>query len=132
MQKPLRRIGLSATQRPVERVAQFLVGSGRPCAIVDIGHARKRDLAIEVPPVPLGAVMAIDVWGLVYDRLATLAREHRTTLVFVNTRRLAERITRHLSDRLGRRRLPHTMAACPKRCAWMRSSGSRAASSRCW
>lgn len=100
--KPLRRIGLSATQRPVERVAQFLVGSGRPCAIVDIGHARKRDLAIEVPPVPLGAVMATDVWGLVYDRLATLAREHRTTLVFVNTRRLAERITRHLSDRLGK------------------------------
>jgi len=100
--RPLRRIGLSATQRPVERVAQFLVGEGRPCAIVDVGHARQRDLAIEVPPVPLGAVMATDVWGLVYDRLATLAREHRTTLVFVNTRRLAERITRHLSDRLGK------------------------------
>lgn len=100
--RPLRRIGLSATQRPVERVAGFLAGSGRPCAIVDVGHARQRDLAIEVPPVPLGAVMANDVWGLVYDRLATLAREHRTTLVFVNTRRLAERITRHLSDRLGK------------------------------
>ncbi len=100
--RPLRRIGLSATQRPVERVAQFLVGHQRPCAIVDIGHARQRDLAIEVPPVPLGAVMATDVWGLVYDRLATLAREHRTTLVFVNTRRLAERLTRHLSDRLGK------------------------------
>ncbi|MCZ9636228.1 DEAD/DEAH box helicase [Pseudomonas putida] len=99
--RPLRRIGLSATQRPVERVAQFLVGHQRPCAIVDIGHARQRDLAIEVPPVPLGAVMATDVWGLVYDRLATFAREHRTTLVFVNTRRLAERLTRHLSDRLG-------------------------------
>nr|WP_225779013.1 crosslink repair DNA glycosylase YcaQ family protein [Pseudomonas sp. Marseille-Q3773] len=100
--RPLRRIGLSATQRPVERVAQFLVGTGRPCAIVDVGHARQRDLAIEVPPVPLGAVMATDVWGLVYDRLAELARQHRTTLVFVNTRRLAERITRHLSDRLGK------------------------------
>ncbi|KIY38673.1 ATP-dependent DNA helicase [Pseudomonas sp. 10-1B] len=100
--RPLRRIGLSATQRPVERVAQFLVGNQRPCAIVDVGHARQRDLAIEVPPVPLGAVMATDVWGLVYDRLASLAREHRTTLVFVNTRRLAERITRHLSDRLGK------------------------------
>ncbi len=98
----LRRIGLSATQRPVERVAQYLVGSERPCAIVDVGHARQRDLAIELPPVPLGAVMATDVWGLIYDRLATLAREHRTTLVFVNTRRLAERITRHLSDRLGK------------------------------
>ncbi|WP_449431439.1 DEAD/DEAH box helicase [Pseudomonas putida] len=105
--RPLRRIGLSATQRPVERVGQFLVGHQRPCAIVDVGHARKRDLAIEVPPVPLGAVMATDVWNLVYDRLATLAREHRTTLVFVNTRRLAERLTRHLSDRLGK----HAVAA---------------------
>ncbi|MFJ4432111.1 DEAD/DEAH box helicase [Pseudomonas sp. NPDC089395] len=100
--RPLKRIGLSATQRPVERVAQFLVGHLRPCAIVDIGHARQRDLAIEVPPVALGAVMATDVWGLVYDRLAALARQHRTTLVFVNTRRLAERLTRHLSDRLGK------------------------------
>lgn len=99
--RPLRRIGLSATQRPVQRVAQFLVGHQRPCAIVDVGHARRRDLAIEVPPVPLGAVMATDVWGLVYDRIAALAREHRTTLVFVNTRRLAERLTRHLSERLG-------------------------------
>ncbi|MCO7634553.1 DEAD/DEAH box helicase [Pseudomonas guariconensis] len=99
--RPLRRIGLSATQRPVERVAHFLVGHERPCAIVDIGHARRRDLAIEVPPVPLGAVMATDVWDLVYDRIAALAREHRTTLVFVNTRRLAERLTRHLGERLG-------------------------------
>jgi ATP-dependent Lhr-like helicase len=99
--RPLRRIGLSATQRPVERVAQFLVGHERPCAIVDIGHVRKRDLALEVPPVPLGAVMATDVWSLVHDRLAVLAREHRTTLVFVNTRRLAERLTRHLGERLG-------------------------------
>ncbi|WPP00981.1 DEAD/DEAH box helicase [Pseudomonas sp. HR96] len=100
--QPLRRIGLSATQRPIERVSRFLVGHERPCAIVDIGHARPRDLAIEVPPVPLGAVLANDVWELVYDRLAALAREHRTTLIFVNTRRLAERMTRHLSDRLGR------------------------------
>ena len=99
--RPLRRIGLSATQRPVERVAEFLVGKGRDCAIVDIGHARTRDLALEVPPVPLDAVMATDVWGLVYDRLAMLAREHRTTLIFVNTRRLAERLTRYLSERLG-------------------------------
>ncbi|MBG8562065.1 DEAD/DEAH box helicase [Pseudomonas qingdaonensis] len=101
-QRPLRRIGLSATQRPIERVAQYLVGHQRPCALVDIGHARQRDLAIEVPRAPLGAVMANDVWELVYDRLAQLAREHRTTLVFVNTRRLAERLARHLSERLGR------------------------------
>ena len=103
--RPLRRIGLSATQRPVERVAQFLVGHQRPCAIVDVGHARQRDLAIEVPPVPLGAVMATDVWNLVYDRLAALAREHLTTLIFVNTRRLAERLTRHLGERLGNARV---------------------------
>ena len=103
--KPLLRIGLSATQKPIERVSRFLVGSdpvSRPCAIVDIGHARPRDLAIEVPPVALSAVMSTDVWQLVYDRLATLAREHRTTLIFVNTRRLAERMSRHLSERLGK------------------------------
>ncbi len=103
--KPLLRIGLSATQKPIERVSRFLVGSdpvSRPCAIVDIGHARPRDLAIEVPPVALSAVMSSDVWQLVYDRLAALAREHRTTLIFVNTRRLAERMARHLSERLGK------------------------------
>ncbi|USW00566.1 DEAD/DEAH box helicase [Pseudomonas pergaminensis] len=99
---PLMRIGLSATQKPIDAVSRFLVGSGRACAIVDIGHARPRDLDIEVPPVPLSAVMANDVWELVYDRLAELAREHRTTLVFVNTRRLAERLARHLSERLGK------------------------------
>ncbi|MFY1665301.1 DNA glycosylase AlkZ-like family protein [Pseudomonas sp. Pseu.R1] len=103
--QPLLRIGLSATQKPIEQVSRFLAGSdpvSRPCAIVDIGHARPRDLTIEVPPVPLTAVMANDVWQLVYDRLAELAREHRTTLIFVNTRRLAERMARHLSERLGK------------------------------
>ncbi|WP_312775430.1 Lhr family helicase, partial [Pseudomonas rhodesiae] len=100
--EPLMRIGLSATQKPIEAVSRFLVGTGRPCAIVDIGHARPRDLDIEVPPVPLSAVMANDVWELVYNRLADLAREHRTTLIFVNTRRLAERLARHLSERLGK------------------------------
>jgi ATP-dependent Lhr-like helicase len=100
--QPLMRIGLSATQKPVEAVSRFLVGRDRPCEIIDIGHARPRDLGIEVPPVPLSAVMANDVWELVYDRLAALAREHRTTLIFVNTRRLAERLSRHLSERLGK------------------------------
>ena len=98
---PLRRIGLSATQTPIERVAGFLAGHQQPCEIVDIGHARPRDLALEVPPVPLEAVMANDVWVLLYDRVAALAKEHRTTLVFVNTRRLAERLALHLSERLG-------------------------------
>ncbi len=105
--EPLTRIGLSATQKPIDAVARFLVGTGRPCEIIDIGHARPRDLGIEVPPVPLSAVMANDVWELVYDRLADLAREHRTTLIFVNTRRLAERLSRHLSERLGK----HAVAA---------------------
>lgn len=100
--EPLTRIGLSATQKPIEAVSRFLVGTDRPCEIVDIGHARPRDLAIEVPPVPLSAVMANDVWELVYERIAELAREHRTTLIFVNTRRLAERLSRHLSERLGK------------------------------
>ncbi len=99
--RPLVRVGLSATQKPIDAVARFLVGVERPCEIVDIGHGRARDLALEVPPVPLEAVMSNDDWALVYDRLAALAGEHRTTLVFVNTRRMAERTTRHLAERLG-------------------------------
>lgn len=99
--RPLVRVGLSATQKPIDAVARFLVGVERPCEIVDIGHGRARDLALEVPPVPLEAVMSNDAWALVYDRLAALAGEHRTTLVFVNTRRMAERTTRHLAERLG-------------------------------
>lgn len=98
----LMRIGLSATQKPIDTVADFLVGgNGETCAIVDVGHARPRDLAIEVPPLPLEAVMANEVWDKVYDRLAELALRHRTTLVFVNTRRMAERAAKHLSERLG-------------------------------
>jgi len=104
---PLQRIGLSATQKPIETVAQFLVGAGpdgqpaAPVHIVDSGHQRPRDLAIEVPPVPLEPVMSGEVWQLVYDRLTTLIEQHRTTLVFVNTRRTAERVAHQLSQRLG-------------------------------
>jgi ATP-dependent Lhr-like helicase len=103
----LLRIGLSATQKPIETVAQFLVGAGADggpaadCTIVDRGHRRARDLALELPAGPLEAVMSGDVWVQVYDRLAELIRAHRTTLIFVNTRRLAERVTRQLSDRIG-------------------------------
>ena len=154
-QRPLQRIGLSATQKPIEEVAKFLVGEGvglapsplrgegrgegpispetqvepQPamadlfartspspnplpteeraktretnCTIIDVGHTRARDLAIEVPPVPLEAVMSNDTWELVYNQLAQLVEQHRTTLVFVNTRRMAERGARHLSERLG-------------------------------
>lgn len=159
--KPLARVGLSATQKPIEEVARFLTGvpaaraalrravdtpvadeaspqaslfapsatdvagdagmagaaatsgadadigavadAGAPaeCVIVDSGHVRRRDLALELPPAPLEAVMSGDVWTQVYDRLAELSKEHRTTLVFVNTRRAAERTARHLSERLG-------------------------------
>jgi len=102
--RPLQRIGLSATQKPIEEVAHFLVGAGNGrggCAIIDEGHRRATDLAIEIPQSPLDAVMAHEVWEEYYDRLAALIGEHRTTLVFVNTRRLAERVARHLSDRIG-------------------------------
>ncbi|HEX7334923.1 MAG TPA: DEAD/DEAH box helicase [Pyrinomonadaceae bacterium] len=96
------RIGLSATQRPIEEVARFLVGTENPnCAIIDSGHARKLDIAIELPESPLSAVMSGEVWDEVYDRLAQLIRQHKTTLVFVNTRRLAERVARHLGERIG-------------------------------
>ncbi|MGH8773189.1 MAG: DEAD/DEAH box helicase, partial [Burkholderiales bacterium] len=83
--KRLTRIGLSATQRPIESIARFLVNQ-RECTIIDTGHVRARDLAIEVPPAPLEAVMSGEVWQQVYNRLASLIAEHRTTLVFVNTR----------------------------------------------
>ncbi len=119
---PVQRIGLSATQKPVEDVARFLVGGGEirpglvstdgdcetrpglvspPCVIVDEGHRRTLDLAIEIPRSPLEAVMAHEVWDEYYERLTQLIAEHKTTLVFVNTRRLAERLARYLSERLG-------------------------------
>ncbi|HUE10795.1 MAG TPA: DEAD/DEAH box helicase, partial [Steroidobacteraceae bacterium] len=103
--RPLVRIGLSATQKPIEEIARFLTGAGQgsktSCTIIDAGHTRQRDLALELPPAPLEAVMSGEVWTQVYDRLAELIHEHRTTLVFVNTRRLAERVARHISERVG-------------------------------
>jgi ATP-dependent Lhr-like helicase len=98
---PLTRIGLSATQKPIEEIGRFLVGVGGTCEIVDTGHVRPRDLALEVPASPLEAVMSNEVWQQVYARLAELIAQHRTTLVFVNTRRMAERVARHLSERIG-------------------------------
>ncbi len=96
------RVGLSATQKPIEEVARFLVGGKEAdrCTIIDGGHARGRNLALELPSAPLEAVMSGETWTEIYDRLAGLIREHRTTLVFVNTRRLTERVARHLSERL--------------------------------
>ncbi len=98
--RPLQRIGLSATQKPIEDVAQFLTAGG-PCSIVDTGHRRRMDLALEIPRSPLDAVMSHEVWAEYYDRLTELIQEHRTTLVFVNTRRMAERVAHQLSERLG-------------------------------
>ena len=96
------RIGLSATQRPIEEVARFLLGNrDAPCNIIDSGHVRERDIALELPGSPLEAVMATEVWQELYDRLAELAESHRTTLIFVNTRRLAERAARFLAERIG-------------------------------
>src|SRR5829696_911232 len=120
-QHPVQRIGLSATMQPIELVAKWLVGSqdcqnssgplplaalgvrvtSQSPAIINQGHRRELDLALEVPGSPLEAVMSGEVWGEVYDRLAELIREHKTTLVFVNTRRLAERVSRHLAERIG-------------------------------
>ena len=96
------RIGLSATQRPIEEIAQFLVGTGQPLpTLVDAGHIRTLDLELEIPSSPLEAVMSSEVWEEVNSRIAELITQHRTTLVFVNTRRLCERLTMHLSERLG-------------------------------
>ncbi|MGH8427202.1 MAG: DEAD/DEAH box helicase [Gammaproteobacteria bacterium] len=100
--RPLQRIGLSATQRPIERMGRFLVGAGRELPrIVDLGHGRRLDLALEIPSSPLATVLTAEVWSEIYDRLAALAQAERATLVFVNTRRLAERVGRHLAERLG-------------------------------
>jgi ATP-dependent Lhr-like helicase len=102
---PPLRIGLSATQKPIEDVARYLVGNDAgaeiDCAIVDSGHQRERELVVEVPDSPLEAVMSAEVWEQVYARLARLIEQHRTTLIFVNTRRMAERATRKLSDLIG-------------------------------
>jgi ATP-dependent Lhr-like helicase len=130
-ERPLLRLGLSATQKPIEDVARYLVGCREPAlgvgllalgehgqnaaspespspnaqrhdvVIVDEGHRRAMDLSLEVPRSRLEAVMSHEVWDEYYARLTELIAEHRTTLVFVNTRKMAERVARHLSERLG-------------------------------
>ena len=105
---PITRIGLSATQRPIDEVARFLVGTegvdgdGTPdCTIVNTGHARTLDLGVQMPGQELGPIATHELWGETLDSVADLVRGHRTTLVFVNTRRLAERVAHQLSLRLG-------------------------------
>src|SRR5579872_763987 len=110
--KPLQRIGLSATQRPIDEIARFLVGAGGEadptavndapaCTVIDVGHQRDLDLAIEVPPSDLGAVCMHEQWAEINARLCELIQSHRSTLIFVNTRRMAERVTHHLTQLLG-------------------------------
>jgi ATP-dependent Lhr-like helicase len=104
----LQRIGLSATQKPIEEIARLLVGttritpSGQPdCSIVDVGHQRPWDLSIQVPDQPLGPIASQELWAETYERIGQLIYQHRTTLVFVNTRRLVERVAHQLTSRLG-------------------------------
>ncbi len=117
--QPLQRIGISATQKPIERTAAFLMGSAnlpeerhgplaqmslvpqRGCRIVDVGHQRDLDLAIETPSSELSAVCSHEQWAEVNARLVELINAHHSTLIFVNTRRLAERVTHHLTALLG-------------------------------
>ncbi len=101
-ERPPTRVGISATTKPIDVLTGFLTGvTDAPCTVIDEGHARERDLTLELPGSPLEAIMSAEVWVEEYDRLAELIRAHRTTLVFVNTRRLAERAARHLAERLG-------------------------------
>lgn len=109
------RIGLSATQKPIEEIANFLTAaaantesgsnllapSAPHCVIINSGHIRGRDLALVLPDAPLEAVMSNEIWENLYDQLAQLIQQHRTTLIFANTRRMVERVTRHLSERIG-------------------------------
>ena len=100
--RPIQRIGLSATQKPLEDVGAFLVGQGRTrCELVDAGSFRRLDLSVEIPPSPLASVCSHEQWAEIHERLAALIQEHRTTLVFVNTRKMAERIAAQLSKLLG-------------------------------
>ncbi len=106
--RALQRIGLSATQKPIKEIARLLVGSrnviadGTPdCAIVDVGHQREMDLRIDVPDDELGPIIRQEIWTAVYDRLVEQIRAHRTSLIFVNTRRLVERVAHQLTERLG-------------------------------
>jgi ATP-dependent Lhr-like helicase len=106
--RPVPRVGLSATVTPIDTISRFLVGATRPAPhLVQIARRRQFDLAIDVPPSEIAAVATHEFWDEIYDRLAALVRTHRSTLIFVNTRRVAERVSHHLASRLG----PEAVAA---------------------
>ena len=102
-EKPFQRIGLSATQKPIETTARFLVGSDpeRECKIIDVGHHRTLDLQILTPESELGPVCSHEQWTEVNQQIVRLLEEHRSTLIFVNTRRMAERLTHQLTELVG-------------------------------
>ncbi len=101
----LQRIGLSATQKPIEDTAALLVGQGRNCTIIDAGHRRELDLGLELPGSPLQTVCSTETWSEIFTRMAQLVDEHRTTIVFANTRKMTERIAARLAERLGKDRV---------------------------
>jgi ATP-dependent Lhr-like helicase len=110
--RPLQRIGLSATQKPIEEVAGLLVGAARvradgspACAVVDAGHRRAMELSVEIPDMELGPIATHEMRAAIYDRLVELVAAHRTTIVFVNTRRLVERVAHALGERIGKDRV---------------------------
>ena len=132
-EEPLQRVGLSATVRPIETIARLLVGSGQDrdnpdgsprCAIVDSGHRRQLDLALEIPDDELGAVPTGEQMAQILDRIAAHVSGHRTTLVFVNTRSMAERVAHQLGERLGEELGAH-VAAHHGSLSKGRGSGSR-------
>ena len=102
------RVGLSATQKPMDEIAAYLVGqdpasgAARECQVLDLGHQRDLRMWLETMEAPLTAVATHELWDEIYDRLAALIAEHRTTLIFVNTRQLAERVAHRLSERVGK------------------------------
>ncbi len=104
------RIGLSATQRPMDEIAKFLVGNGNPsdkplldtnCRVIDVGHLRTLDLDLELTAMELAAICSNEAWAEVYERLIQLIHAHRSTLIFVNTRRMAEKVAHQLTEMLG-------------------------------
>jgi ATP-dependent helicase Lhr and Lhr-like helicase len=104
LMNPPQRIGLSATQNPINLVAQFLTGGGvdrEPATIIQVGQKRHIDVAIEVPGDELTSVTSQGMWEEIFDKLATYTETHRSTLVFVNTRKLVERVAFALGERLG-------------------------------
>lgn len=99
---PLRRIGLSATQRPIEDMSQFLTGiNEKKAVIIDIGYQRLLDIQVEVPSIALASVASLEMWEEIYDKIENYSKQYRSILIFVNTRKLAERVAHHLSERLG-------------------------------